>query len=78
MYYRPYPEQDGTYESLWLSDTFKASVIKVTQLMQPGQKINRKHNGNDSAAVVFARFDNNTEMQATIRNMSQHLRVIVR
>lgn len=78
MYYRPYPEQDGTYESLWLSDTFQASVIKVTQLMQPGQKINRKHNGNDSAAVVFARFDNNTEMQATIRNMSQHLRVIVR
>ena len=78
MYYRPYPEQDGIFESLWMSDKFRASVIKVIQLMKPGQEINRRHNGNDSAAVVFARFDNNEEMQAVIRNMSQHLRVIVR
>lgn len=78
MYYRPFPEQDGIFESLWMSDKFRASVIKVIQLMKAGQKINRKHNGNDSAAVVFARFDNNNEMQAAIRNMSQHLRVIVR
>lgn len=78
MYYRPYPERDGIFESLWMSEEFKASVIKVIQLMKPGQEISRRHNGNDSAAVVFARFDDNDEMQAAIRNMSQHLRVIVR
>ena len=78
MYYRPYPQQDGIYQDLWMSDTFRASVIKVTPLMKPGQKINLTHNGDDSAAVVFARFDNDEDMQATISDISRHLRVIVR
>ena len=78
MYYRPYPQQDGIYQDLLMSDTFRASVIKVTPLMKPGQKINLTHNGDDSAAVVFARFDNDEDMQATIRDISRHLRVIVR
>ena len=78
MYYRPYAERNGIYDGLWMSDEFRKSVIKVTPLMTQGQEIRLSYNGNDSAAVVFARFDKHEDMQDTIRDINSHLRVIVR
>lgn len=78
MYYRPYAERNGIYEGLWMSDEFRKRVIKVTPLMTKGQEVRLSYNGNDSAAVVFARFERREDMQETIRNIDRHLRVTVR
>lgn len=76
MYYRPYANKNGCYKELWMSDYFRNKVINITHLMNIGDKIQLTHNGNDTVAVVFAKFNNQQEMLATIDNMSEHLRVI--
>ena len=76
MYYRPYANENGRYKELWMSDYFRDKVINITHLMNIGDDIQLTHNGNDTVAVVFAKFDNQQEMLDTIDNMSEHLRVI--
>ena len=76
MYYRPYANKNGRYKELWMSDYFRDKVINITHLMNIGDDIQLTHNGNDTVAVVFAKFNNQQEMLATIDNMSEHLRVI--
>ena len=76
MYYRPYANENGRYKELWMSEYFRNKVINITHLMNIGDKIQLTHNGNDTVAVVFAKFDNQQEMLETIDNMSEHLRVI--
>ena len=76
MYYRPYANENGRYKELWMSEYFRNKVINITHLMNIGDEIQLTHNGNDTVAVVFAKFDNQQEMLATIDNMSEHLRVI--
>lgn len=76
MYYRPYASKNGRYKELWMSDYFRDKVINITHLMNIGDDIQLTHNGNDTVAVVFAKFNNQQEMLETIDNMSEHLRVI--
>ena len=76
MYYRPYANENGRYKELWMSDYFRNKVINITHLMNIGDDIQLTHNGNDTVAVVFAKFNNQQEMLETIDNMSEHLRVI--
>lgn len=76
MYYRPYANKDGRYKELWMSDYFRRKVINITPLMNIGDEIHLTHNGNDTAAVVFARFDSQHDMLETIDGMSKHLRVV--
>lgn len=76
MYYRPYANENGRYKELWMSDYFRSKVINITHLMNICDDIQLSHNGNDTVAVVFAKFDNQQEMLETIDNMSEHLQVI--
>lgn len=77
MYYRPFANRNGIYEGLWMSDYFKSKVIDIAPLMAPGEDVSLANNGNDTAAVVFGRFEDAAEMLSTIDNMSEHMKVMV-
>ena len=69
--------ENGTYNSLYLSDRIKPKIIQKDIWVATNGEVNFYGGSNDTLGAMILKFDSSDEMENLIENMGQDIRVIL-
>ena len=69
--------ENGTYNSLYLSDRIKPKIVQKDMWVATNGEVNFYGGSNDTLGAMILKFDSSDEMENLIENMGQDIRVIL-
>lgn len=77
-YYVVRSEKEGRFKAVEISDSFKASYVKLCDIyVEEGDPVHRFTGANRAMGILFLRFDRRIELERALENQSSWLKVAV-